>query len=87
MNLQDIILGGFLEVDKAYGKMFSGAGFVSKLIFYPVALELPVSEVTGVANLEECSEYEVFRRFGNLGEVDSQFKKYLLNNQTVAEVL
>jgi|TARA_Y100000034_G_scaffold134328_1_gene202457 hypothetical protein len=67
MSLQDDVLSGFLEVDKIYGKICSDAGFITQLIFYPVALDLAQkrNEV-----LEVADTIAIKRRNGEIEVVD-----------------
>lgn len=59
-----------------FGNLFRVLKTVVLVIFYPVALE-SINEVTEVANEMDCSEYDIFERFGNPGEITHEFGEYL----------
>jgi len=88
MGFQEILLSGFMEADRSYDKIFRRSGFVAKLLFYPIALDLAqqrnevIEAVNERSNQEGyCGEYDIFSMFGDEEEIDSQFKKYILHGE------
>ena len=81
MNLAEKFSLGITGIERICDENYLGDSFrvlktICLVLFYPLALE-SISEVSSVANWRDCSEYNVFKIFGNPREKEDRFGVYL----------